>query len=151
RPGKSMTVVLNPSTMLIGSPALVKAALRRSAGSVPSTSPLAARIEGLRSRYDLWAFGDGLDPAKMASSGIDGLQSGDCCTFGAGVTRGLEIAGEVHTRSAADVEKLTALLRGWEAMARSSAGPDVPAAKMDIQTADGTVRVAISVPEEEWQ
>jgi hypothetical protein len=68
--------------------------------------------------------------------------------FGMQLASGLELDAEVHARSAKDAEKLTAAL---DMIAAVLKGLDTPtsAAKFDAQADGGTLKLTVSIPDEE--
>lgn len=145
---KQVLAILDDSTLLAGDMPLVKAAIDRASGSV-AAGPLAARIEGLRTRYDVWAFADHLDAAAMSSTAAS-LKGLDRLWFGAAFSRNFELAGELHLRSSKDVSALTAMLRDLEKQVKSQIPSNDPTT-FDLHTTENTISVAIAVPEEAWK
>jgi hypothetical protein len=145
---KQVLAILDDATLLAGDMPLVKSAIDRAAGTV-AAGPLAARIEGLRTRYDVWAFGDHLDAAAMSGT-APSLKGLDRMWFGAAFSRNFELAAELHLRSAKDVSALTAMLRDFEKQVKSQIPAGDPAT-FDLHTSDDTISVGITVPEEAWK
>ena len=151
---KQVMAVLDASTLLAGDPPLVKAAIDRASSNV-AAGPLAARIEDLRGRYDLWAFADHLDAAAAVPAGslppsAEALRSLDRFWFGAAFTRTFELAGELHLRTAKDASHIAAILRDFEKQAKAKMDASSPA-RIEITTAENSVALAVSIPEEEWK
>jgi hypothetical protein len=145
---KQVLAILDDTTLLAGDMPLVKGAIDRAAGSV-AAGPLAARIEGLRSRYDVWAFADHLDAATM-SGAAPSLKELDRMWFGAAFSRNFELAAELHLHSSKDVDALTAMLRDFEKQVKSQI-PAGDTTTFDLTTSGDTISVAIAVPEEAWK
>ena len=150
---KQVMAVLDATTLLAGDPPLVKAAIDRAAANT-SAGPLAARLQELRGRYDLWAFADHLDTAAVPAGSLppaaEALRSLDRFWFGAAFTRNLEFSAELHLRSAQDASRIAAILREFESQAKAKIDAGSPA-KFDLQAAGNSVTLAFSVPEEEWK
>ncbi|HXA52982.1 MAG TPA: hypothetical protein VNV86_21845 [Candidatus Acidoferrum sp.] len=145
---KQVLAILDDNTLLAGDMPLVKAAIDRASGSV-AAGPLAARIEGMRTKYDLWAFADHLDAAAMSSTAAS-LKGLDRLWFGAAFSHNFELAAELHLRSSKDVSALTAMLRDLEKQVKSQIPSNDPTT-FDLHTTDNTISVAIAVPEEAWK
>ena len=148
KPTDPVVAILDANTALAGDRPMVLAAIDRG-GAASEAAPdaaLAARIDALHGRYDVWGVGDRPEgfvssPQTTAVDGIDRFQ------FGMSIHQGLEMAAEVHARSPQDAEKLSASLGLLSAMlkAQQPAG----GAKFDLQADNGTFKLAIAIPEEE--
>lgn len=138
--------ILDETTMLAGDLALVKAAIDRASGPA-SASPLAARIETMRTRYDIWGFADHIDSATLPVAS-DPLQGLDRLWFGAAFSHNFELAAEFHFRSAKAAAGLTALVRDFEKQIKPQVNG---AATFEMSTSDNSVTLAVSVPEQEWK
>ena len=138
--------ILDDTTLLTGDLALVKAAIDRASGST-SAGPLAARIETMRTRYDVWGFADHIDSAAlpMPSDAIKGL---DRLWFGAAFSHNFELAAECHFSSAKAAAGLTAFVRDLEKQIKPQVNG---AATFELSTSDNSVTLAVSVPENEWK
>jgi hypothetical protein len=145
---KQVLAILDDNTLLAGDMPLVKAAIDRAAGSV-AAGPLAARIESMRTKYDVWAFADHLDAAAMASTAA-ALKGMDRLWFGAAFSHNFELAAEVHLRSSKDVTALTAMLRDLEKQVKTQIPASDPTT-FDVRTTDSSIAISISVPEETWK
>jgi hypothetical protein len=133
--GQGVMALLDASTALAGEPALVRAAIDRRQNGVQGTVTWGDQIEALRGKYVVWGIGESLES-------VDRFQ------FGAEFEDGLNLTAELRVASPAEMEKLTAGLRMMEAMAR--AGEQQPgAAKFEMNTEGGTLRLALKVPTEE--
>jgi hypothetical protein len=142
--GDSIVAILDANTALAGDRPMVMAAIDRH-GAAPDGA-LAARVSALRDRYDVWGFGDRPEgfvssPQAGAVEGIDRFQ------FGLSLQKGLELAAEVHARTVKDAEKLNAtlaLLTGMLKVQQPAGG-----VSFDLQTKNGTFKLAMTIPEEE--
>src|SRR5262249_30026332 len=116
--------------------------------AVAAAGPLAARIEELRTKYDVWAFADHLDTAALPKDAPDPLRGIDRFWFGAAISKGIELTAEAHAATPQDAEKLSSLIRGWEALARMQM-KESEGVKLDLQSSEGNLRLSISVSEAE--
>jgi hypothetical protein len=133
--------ILDETTALAGDRALVRGAIDRRGKGASAAAGLLERIGEMSGRYDVWGVGDHLP--KSAQPGQ--MDSVDGFSFGAALREGLEATAEIHLRSAADAEKATAMLKMLEAMVQSQSS----AAKFHFESHDGTLKVALSIPEAE--
>jgi hypothetical protein len=143
-----VVALLDASTAIAGDAASVRAAIDRRGKGGHMDAALAARIEPLRSRYDIWGIGDrpsGFVPATPTSQG---LESVDRFQFGVLMTHGLELAAEFHTRSPQDAKKLEDSLAFFEAMLKAQQ-PSASQAKVDIHAEGGTLKLSLAISEEE--
>jgi hypothetical protein len=144
---KQVMAFLNESTFVAGDLALVKAALANTASASGVPAALAQRVKEMRERYTVWGFADKLDAMpRQAGPAPKELESIDGFSFGAGIAHGLELAAELHVRNPKDVAQLSSMLREWEKMAMASGSTS---AKIEIQSTRDTVKVAVSVSEDE--
>jgi hypothetical protein len=146
---KNSTAILDESTLLTGDWPLVKGAIDRYSSSVASAGPLAARIEDLRAKYDVWAFADHLDATAMPKEAAEQLHSIDRFWFGAAISKGVDLTAEVHTTDPKEAEKLSAMIKGFESMARMQMKDQAEGVKLDVQSAEGNIRLSMSIPEEQ--
>lgn len=136
-----LIAVLDESTAILGEADQVHAAIDRRGRGAGTAAALAARVQDLAGRYDIWALGDHLPQTGQAGP----ADAVDAFSFGASIRDGLDIAAEIHLRSAADAEKVTAPLKIIEAMLKTQAG----SSRFNLQTKDGVIQVSLFVPEEE--
>lgn len=140
--GKTLSALLNSSTLLSGDEASVHDAIDGK-GS-PLNPALAVKAGDLASRYDIWGVGEDLPPSK--EPGV--MSTMDHFSFGAALQKGLEITADVHVRSAKDAEKMKSSLGFFEMILagqkKQKGGP-----KFDIHTEGGTVSISLSIPEQE--
>jgi hypothetical protein len=140
--------LLDNSTLLLGNALRIKRAIDRRASGSSFDPAMMAILSSLRSQYDIWGYGQippGAVPAGPQSQGLDAVER---FQFGLTMRQGLELAATLHTRSGADGQKLAAAARMLEAMVKAQQ-PAAQGAKVDIQTEDNVVKVALSVSEEE--
>jgi len=151
----SAVAFLDDGTVLIGDPALVRAAIDRWLGSrslerggkSSIDSSFNDRITSLRQRYDIWGLGE--LPAGFVAPMPEAkvLESIDRFQFGMQLASGLELAAEIHPRSPDDAGKLSTAL---ELMATLLNGQGTSgAARFDVQETGGTLKLAVSIPDEE--
>jgi hypothetical protein len=148
-----VVAMLDTSTAIMGDLTEVHAAIDRRGAGAPLDPTLAATVASLRGRYDIWGLGDkpsSLIPAGAKPDGLDsGFDSIDHFQFGISLTHGLELGAELHAASAKDVEKLTASVGFIEMMIKlQQPGPNSP--KFDVSAKNGTIRLALTIPEDEF-
>jgi len=143
--------ILNGSTVLAGDLAEVKAAIDRRGSPATLDVALMTRIADYRRQYELWGVAD--HPAGLAkrfsdSGGPQPFDSIDRFQFGLGLRHGLEIAAEVHTRSAEDARQLTSSLRLVEAMFKASQ-PSSKGTNLNIESHEDTLKITLAISEED--
>jgi hypothetical protein len=148
----AILAILDGSTVLTGDPEEVKAAIDRRGSPTRLDPALAARIADYRQHYEIWGVAD--NPAGLArrlsdSSGAQPFDSIDRFQLGLGLNHGLEIAAELHARSAEDAAQLTSTLRLLEAMFKTSQPAASAGTKLNIESAEGTLKIALAVSEED--
>jgi hypothetical protein len=142
--------LLDASTVIMGDEASVRAAIDRRGSAAHLDAAFAAQVESLRGRYDVWGLGNrpqGFVPPAAAPAS-DQFQSVDRFQFGVMLAHGLEITAQLHARSPKDVEKLTSSVQLIQAMVNAQQ-PSSTAAKFDVRAENGSLRISLSVPEEE--
>ena len=145
--------MFDASTAIMGDLTEVHAAIDRRGAGVPLDATLAAAVASLRGTYDIWGLGDkpsSLIPAGAKPEGLDtGFDSIDRFQFGLSLSHGLELGAELHAGSAKDLEKLTASL-GFIEMMMKLQQPAGTAPRFDISAKNGTLKLALSIPEAEF-
>ena len=144
----SAWAVLDPSTAVAGDPALVRRAIDRRT-TAPQLDPAVMTIlNALRTQYDIWGYGQ-LNAASMpAAAKQQGLDAIDRFQFGVNVSSGLQLSATLHMRSSEDGQKLAAGARMLEAMVKSQQ-PSMQGAQFEIHAENETVKVALSISQEE--
>jgi hypothetical protein len=147
RSSTGTVALLDASTAILGEIAEIHAAIDRRGSGASIDAALAATIASCRDRYEIWGLGD--RPANLVPqpSQPDGLDSIDHFQFGLSITRGLEIAAEVHARSAKDAEKLMQSVQFLELIMKSQPGAE--SARLDIHEDHGTIKLALTISEAE--
>jgi hypothetical protein len=139
--------LLDANTAIAGDLPLVREAVdRRGHGGIPAE--LAARVEAVRNRYDIWGLGDrpaGYVPPASTPKEFENI---DRFQFGILFNHGLELNAEIHSTSPQDAEKLMALASFLETMMRARQ-PQTTGTKLDVHADHGTLRLLVTVPEEE--
>ncbi len=146
---RQTTAFLGDNTILAGDRAMVRAAIDRSSSAI-GAGPLAARIESMRSRYDLWAFADHLDAAAIPPGAADTLRSLDRFSVGMAFNSDFALDAEIHLASAQDAAKLSGMLGLLEKQALSQM-PDSSTTKFNLSAKDNTVKLSIAVPEADFR
>jgi hypothetical protein len=148
----AILAILDSSTVLTGDPEEVKAAIDRRGSPTQLDPALAARIADYRQHYEIWGVAE--NPAGLArrlsdSSGPQPFDSIDRFQLGLGLNHGLQIAAELHARSAEDTAQLTSTLRLIEGMLKTSQPSANAGTKLSIESAEGTLKIALAVSEED--
>jgi hypothetical protein len=148
--GASGTLALiDGSIALAGDAASVRAAIDRGGkGTLPAST--AARIESLRSRYDIWGFGHMPSSLLSGTAKPDALKSIDSFQFGIGLSNGLEGTAELHARSPEDAQKLSAIAQMVQMMVAAQKPKD-NAVKLSAAVENRTLKVAFQMPQEELE
>src|SRR5579872_613321 len=144
---------LDGSTALAGDPEMVKAAIDRRSEPAHLESALAAQVADYREHYDIWAVVNRMDGLSGYMPPSDGptaaLNSIDHLQFGMSLKQGLELAAEVHARTAKDAEQLSATLQFLEAMSKASQPAGATGAKFSFKNDGGTLKVSLAISEED--
>ena len=124
---------------------------RPSTASAPGAqldADLLSRIDAAWSRYDFWGTGD--NPGSPTGTGdtADALRSIDRFSFGLALRQGLELTAEIHPRTSEDGAKLMTALSMID-MALKTRQPKDSGAKFNLDSDHGTLRVSVTVPEQE--
>jgi len=147
KPSDAVVALLDGSTALAGDRSSVLAAIDHRGGGASADSELAARVASMRDRYDIWGVGDHLEGVIPASAQSQGLDSIDRFQFGIAIQQDMQLAGEIHARSAKDAEKLGATLGLLIAMIKAQQPSS--GTKFDLQEDHGTFKVTVAIPEAE--
>jgi len=140
--------LIDGETAILGNPAQVQAAIDRRGTGAQLDADLLSRMDAAWSRYDVWGMGDGPGGPAATGEAADALRSIDRFSFGVALRRGLELTAEIHPRSSEDGAKIMTALSMIE-MAIKAKQPKDSATKFDLDSDHGTLRVAVTVPEEE--
>ena len=132
--GQIMALV-DGTTALAGDAGLVRGAI----DGKPAASDWAMRIEPLRGKYAVWGIGDALEGVP----GDDTMKSLDQFEFGAGFEHGLDITAAAHFRKPEDAEKLSMFVKMIQA------APQTGGAKIEVETANGKMRLSVRMGEGE--
>lgn len=144
--GKGVLALLDATTAVAGELPVVRAAIDRRGHGAPMEEQLAARVQSLRDRFDIWGIGERTEGFVPPTGKSEELASMDRFEFGIRLSKGFELGAELHARSQKDAEKLAASMEMVKMMAnaQAQAGP-----KIDVQTKDGTVKISVMVSEED--
>ena len=144
--GKGVLALLDATTAVAGELPVVRAAIDRRGHGAPMDDQLAARVQSLRDRFDIWGTGERLEGFVPPTGKREELDSLDRFEFGIRVSKGFELGAELHARSQKDADKLAGSLEMLKMMANAQ-GQTGP--KIDVQTKDGTVKISVMVSEED--
>lgn len=139
--------LLDGSTALAGDVTLVHTAIDQRGGTA-EVSGLLAKAEDLREHYDIWGVGEIPQGAAAAVTQAPGIDSIDRFEFGLLLSHGIEASADLHGRSAKDLEKLSASLQLFKAMA-SQPGQAASGVKLETRLEGNTLHLSVAVPEEE--
>lgn len=143
----SAIAVIDANTVIAGDLKQVRGAIERRAIHAVGLSPALARKVGqLSGRYTIWGAGTVPATYHPPAGGPDGFSSLDRFDFGIALSQGLEVAATLHVRDAADAQKLTSMMQFVEMM--SKAQPDSSGTKFQSHVDNGTLTVAVAVPEQ---
>jgi len=150
RQANSAMALLDANTALAGDLPLVRAAIDRRGQGARMNAALAARIEPMRSRYEIWGAGDIPEaaPAAAAAGAPNPFEAIDRFQFGASVSHGLQFVAELRARNRQEAEKLATLVQMWQTMLKN---PQTSGAKIQIASENSTLKLDITIPEEEWK
>jgi hypothetical protein len=140
--------LLDAATAVAGDAPAVRAAIDRHGLGTTLDGALVARVQSLRERFDLWGTGERPEGFVAPTGKNEQLDSMDRFEFGVRISKGFELGAEMHARSAKDAEKLAASVAALNAMAMMSGGAQA-GPKIDIQVNDGTVKISVSISEDE--
>lgn len=144
-----IVALLDESTAIVGDFADVRAAIDRRGTPSHVKPALAAKVRSMAGRFDFWGVGDLPEGFQPPGGMGDSLNSVDHFEFGASLRHGLEIAGEIHTRSPRDAAKMAESMKLIEAMLTKQQQPSANGTKFDLQSSNGTIKLSIAVSEEE--
>jgi hypothetical protein len=142
---------LNDTTVLAGDPAEVKAAIDRRTTAATLDPAVIAKIQDLQSHYAIWGFAD--HPEKLAkrlpsSTQQPGLQSLDRFQFGVNLAEGLAVDAALHVASPEDARQLGGYVKLLDALMKGDSSLK-DGAKLHVEEQEGTLQLALSIPEEE--
>ena len=147
--GKDSTGVgalLDATTAMAGDLPLVREAIdRRGHGGI--AADVAARVEAVRNRYDIWGLGDRPADFQAPAGTPQGFGNIDRFQFGALFNHGLELSAEIHSTSAQDVEKLMASASFLDAVMKAQQS-QAGTGKLDVHADKGTLYLSLTIPEE---
>ncbi len=142
---KGVLALLDANTVLAGDIAAVHAAIDRRGQATSLDGALAARVQSLRERFDIWGTGERPEGFVAPTGKNEQLDSLDRFQFGVRISKGFEVDAELHSRTPKDAEKLAASLQLMKMM---MSGQDQLAPKIDVQVIDGTVKISLAISEE---
>lgn len=145
----STYALLDANTLVGGDEALVQAAMNSRGKASVLPAALLERIQALEGRYDIWAVGEvpkGLHSAAVTSPEIEAI---DRFEFGASLRKGLELAGQIHLRTAKDTEKLMQTMKLLEMMVAMQPKVSPGGQKFELSADQNTIRLSLFIPEED--
>jgi hypothetical protein len=143
-----LIALLDGSTALLGTPGLVRAAIDQRGGKPRIAAALHDRITSLRQCYDVWGLGERAEGFAAPTPAAQALESIDRFQFGIQLASGLELGAEIHARSPKDLEKLRATFALVAGMLNARK-PAAKGAKFDLRIEEGSLKLDVSIPEEE--
>ncbi len=144
---QQLLAILDPSTVLVGDRTSVELAIDRRASKITADAGLVAAAAELRARYWIWAKADHLTglASKGAPQGFEGVEG---LEFGVNLNHDLEMAVQLHMRTAADAEKLLGTVALLQMMAKNQQ-KGASQAKIDSRVTGKDLDVSLVVPEAE--
>ncbi len=144
----TVVALLDAGTVVIGDPALVRAAIDQRGRKARIDSALNDRITSLRQRYDFWGLGDRPEGFTAPIPEAALMQCMDRFQFGMQVANGVELTAEIHPRNSKESEKLGDAIQKIAALLK---GPETSPSgtRFDLQSDGGTWRLTLSMPEVE--
>lgn len=145
---EQLLALVDPSTIFAGDRLGVERAIDRR-GLKSMDAHLATAAAALRTRYWIWAIGDRLQdlatPNKTAPQGLDAATGFE---FGLSLNRDLEMAAQIHMKTADDAQKMLGTMAMLQMMAKSQ---QKGASQLNIESrvTGTTLDVSLRVPEEE--
>jgi hypothetical protein len=144
--GTSVLALLDATTAVAGEAPAVRAAIDRRGHGAPLDPQLAARVQSLAGRFDIWGTGERPEGFVAPTGKREDLDSIDRFEFGIRISKGLEIGAEVHAKSSKDAEKLAESVAMLQAM---MIGREPAAPKFAVQVKDGTIKFSLAVSEDD--
>ena len=144
--GTSVLALLDATTAVAGEAPAVRAAIDRRGHGAPLDPQLAARVQSLAGRFDIWGAGERPEGFVAPTGKREDLDSINRFEFGIRISKGLEIGAEVHAKSSKDAEKLAESVAMLQAM---MIGREPAAPKFDLQVKDGTIKLSLAISEDE--
>lgn len=144
---QQLLAIVDSSIVLAGDRNSVELAIDRHGSKMAPDASLMAAAAALRARYWVWAKADhlaGLSATRGAPQGIEALEG---LEFGLALNRDLEMAVQLHMRTAADAEKLLGTVALFQMMAKNQKGASE--AKIESRVTGKNLDVSLRVPETE--
>jgi hypothetical protein len=140
--------LLDVSTAILGNEADVRAAIDRRGKASKLEPGLAAKVRSMAGNFDVWGVGDvpegGVPKAAGAAEQLNAI---DHFEFSAALRQGLEVNAQLHARTAKDAAQMQQSLQMFEAILKGQAA--TAGTKIDLESANGTVKLSIRVSEED--
>ncbi len=145
---EQLLALVDESTIFAGDRFSVERAIDRR-GLKSMDAHLAAAAAALRTRYWIWAVGDHLQDLVSANkTAPQGLDAATGFEFGIALNHDLEMAAQLHMKTAADAQKMLGTMAMLQMMAKSQ---EKGASQMNIESrvTGTTLDVSLRVPEED--
>jgi hypothetical protein len=145
---QQLLAIVDSSIVLAGDRNSVELAIDRHGSKMaPDASLLAAAAE-LRARYWIWAKADHLTGLSTPQGAPQGIEAVEGLEFGLALNHDLEMAVQLHMRTAADAEKLLGTMALLQMMAKNQQ-KDASQAKIESRVTGKNLDVSLRVPESE--
>ena len=142
-----LLAVMDASTIFAGDRANVERAIDRR-GLKSLDAHLATAAAALRTRYWIWAVAGHLDASPAARTAPQALDAVNGFEFGLALDRDLEIAAQIHLRTAEDAQKMLASMEPLQTMAKGqqNGGSQI---NIENRVAGTNLDFSLRIPEEE--
>ncbi len=145
---QSALALLDDATAIAGPLSEVRAAIDRRGGGSHIAPALAKRVAELAEAHDFWAVGDLPEGFHSANPPTKDFDSVDHFEFSASLREGLQLNGEIHVKSPEKAAQMALALSMIEGMMKAQK-PAPGGARFDLRTENGTLKLAVFIPEEE--
>ncbi len=145
----TVTALVNSSTALAGTLALVRAAIDNRGGAGRLSLKLAARSEELRAKYDIWGTADQIPPSAQPAGQANPFGGIDGFDFGAAFHKSLDLTAEFHARTRKDAEEMRKMVDLLKAMLQGAKSTTPSATRFDMRLESSTLKISLMVPESE--
>ena len=144
--GKNSLVFLDDGTAIGGDAPAVQAALRRRGSTAASGNALAVRVAAAAERYDIFGLGAIPSTVGMPGTAAEFLKLLDRFQFGMSVSSGVQLAAELEAKTPQAAKGLAELI---SCSLKPEKGAGEIAKYLNLTTAGRTLRISLTLPEEE--